>query len=256
MNSDGIALANVCSQCIGLLFGLFLIRPYFRKLKKYLIFKDIFNVGALRHFLNVNKDIFIRTLCLIFTFSFFTTQSANTSDTILAVNTLLFQFLFFFSYFADGFAYAAEALTGRYIGSGDLKMLKRVIHRLFTFGTLIAVVFTIIYLLAGRTILGLLTNNEQLIASTQPYVFWIVLLPLISFAAFIWDGIYIGATASKAMRNSMLIITFGIFLPVYFAVKQSMGNHGLWLAMLLFMGSRGVFLTFMAGRTIFGYKLL
>ncbi len=256
MNSDGIALANVCSQCIGLLFGLFLIRPYFRKLKKYLIFKDIFNVGALRHFLNVNKDIFIRTLCLIFTFSFFTTQSANTSDTILAVNTLLFQFLFFFSYFADGFAYAAEALTGRYIGSGDLKMLKRVIHRLFTFGTLIAVVFTIIYLLAGRTILGLLTNNEQLIASTQPYVFWIVLLPLISFAAFIWDGIYIGATASKAMRNSMLIITFGIFLPVYFAVKQSMGNHGLWLAMLLFMGSRGIFLTFMAGRTIFGYKLL
>jgi MATE family multidrug resistance protein len=212
---------------------------------------EALNRKAFIRFFHVNKDIFIRTLCLIFTLSFFTTQSANSSDTILAVNTLLFQFFYFFSYFVDGFAYAAEALAGRYIGSGDKTMLSKVIRRLFVWGSVIALAFTFIFLIGGRFILSLLTNDPITNTAAQPYMFWVVLVPAITFAAFIWDGIYVGATASKAMRNSMVVITTLIFLPAYYILEPVLGNNGLWLAMMLFMGSRGVFLSLMAKKAVF-----
>ncbi|HOW30352.1 MAG TPA: MATE family efflux transporter [Bacteroidales bacterium] len=251
LRSDGIAWANVASQYVGLALGLFFVSLYVPRLRKYFNVQQVLNRKAFRNFLSVNKDIFIRTLCLIFTLSFFTTQSANTSDTVLAVNTLLFQFFYFFSYFVDGFAYAAEALTGRYIGSGNRKMLVSVVKRLFVWGLGIAVVFTLVYLAGGHFMLKLLTNNSETLNAAKPYLFWVVLVPVITFAAFIWDGIYVGATASKAMRNSMVIITTIIFLPAYYLLNPLMGNHGLWLAMMLFMGARGVFLGIMAKKSVF-----
>ena len=153
----------------------------------------------------------------------------------------------------DGFAYAAEALAGRYIGSGDSIMLKRAVRRLFLWGGAIAIAFTIIFLAGGGIILRMLTNEPGIIAEAQPYMFWVVLVPVITFAAFIWDGIYVGATASKAMRNSMVIITLFIFLPAYYLLSPIMGNNGLWLAMMLFMGARGIFLSLMAKRNIFSF---
>lgn len=251
MGSNGVAWANVISQYGGLLLGLFLLSFYWPKLRKYIIFPEAINRKAFVRFFHVNKDIFIRTLCLIFTLSFFTTQSANTSDTILAVNTLLFQFFYFFSYFVDGFAYASEALAGRYIGSGDRTMLTKVIRRLFVWGGAIALTFTLIFLVGGSLFLRLLTNDPVTIFAAQPYMFWVVLVPLITFAAFIWDGIYVGATASKAMRNSMVVITTLIFLPSYYLLEPVLGNNGLWLAMMLFMGARGVFLSVMAKKAVF-----
>jgi len=131
MKSNGIALANVLSQSTGIVLGLLLLRGYLRKLKKFFSLSDAMNWKAIKPFVAVNRDIFIRTLCLIFVLSFFTTQSANTSDTVLAVNTLLFQFFYFFSYFIDGYAYAAEALTGRYIGARNPSQLKKAIRLLF-----------------------------------------------------------------------------------------------------------------------------
>lgn len=250
MGSNGVAWANVISQYGGLLLGMFLLSFYWPKLRKYVYFAEAINRKAFIRFFHVNKDIFIRTLCLIFTLSFFTTQSANTSDTILAVNTLLFQFFYFFSYFVDGFAYAAEALAGRYIGSGDRAMLTKVIRRLFLWGGAIALAFTMIFLLGGGFILRLLTNDPVTITAASPYMFWVVLVPLITFAAFIWDGIYVGATASKAMRNSMVLITTLIFLPAYYLLEPVLGNNGLWLAMMLFMGARGLFLSLMAKKSI------
>ncbi len=253
MGSNGVAWANVISQYGGLLLGLFLLSFYWPKIGKYIKLTEALNRKAFIRFIHVNKDIFIRTLCLIFTLSFFTTQSANTSDTILAVNTLLFQFFYFFSYFVDGFAYAAEALSGRYIGSGDRTMLTKVIRRLFIWGGGIALAFTLIFLVSGGLILRLLTNDPVTILAAQPYMFWVVLVPVITFAAFIWDGIYVGATASKAMRNSMLIITTLIFLPAYYLLKPVLGNNGLWLAMMLFMGARGILLSAMARKNIFNF---
>jgi len=251
LNSNGLAWANLISQYVGLVLGLLFVGMYARKLRKYIDLRKAMQWKAFRGFLSVNKDIFIRTLCLIFTLSFFTTQSANESVITLAVNTLLFQFFYFFSYFVDGFAYAAEALAGKYIGASNKLMLKSVVRRLFLWGIGIAVTFTIIYAFGAQSILRILTNDRATLEAARPYLFWVILVPVITFSAFIWDGIFVGATASKAMRNSMLIITTLIFLPAYYFLHPLMGNHGLWLAMMLFMGARGVFLSFFARKAIF-----
>jgi MATE family multidrug resistance protein len=202
--------------------------------------------------MSVNRDIFIRTMCLVIVFSFFTAKSASSDlssggeDTILAVNSLLMQFFMFFSFLIDGFAYAAEALTGRFIGSGNRKGLLAAIRLLFIWGFGISIFFTLVYLTLGDFIFRLLTSIPSVIENARPYFPWIVLVPVVSFVAFLWDGIYIGATAGKEMRNSMLIATVLVFFPVYLVAGKLAGNHGLWLAFLLFMATRGITMTLMA----------
>ena len=252
MKSDGIALANVLSQCIGVLLSILFLKGYFRKLKKYYNFREAMNWKAIKPFVSVNKDIFIRTLCLIFVLSFFTTESASTGDTILAVNTLLFQFFYFFSYFIDGYAYAAEALTGRYIGARDNTQLKKVIRLLFFWGLALSGIFTLIYGFGGEYILRFLTDNPTIILESQSYLFWIFLIPFVTFSAFLWDGIYVGATASVPMRNSMVIITLVVFLPAYYLLREPLGNNGLWLATMIWLGSRGISLWLLSKRSIYG----
>lgn len=173
------------------------------------------------------------------------------NDTILAVNTVLLQYFFVFSYLTDGFAYAAESLVGRYIGAKDQPNLKKSIRLLFIWGIIISIPFTLIYVFGGDVMLRLLTNNNEVIIASKPYLIWIGLVPLITFAAFIWDGIYIGATASAPMRNTLLLSTFLVFLPAFYLLINPLGNHGLWLALLLFMFSRGVFLTLFAPANIY-----
>ncbi len=248
--SDGIALASVMAQYSGLLVAFFLLRPYFRKLGKYWQWKAIFQKSAFLEFFHVNKDIFIRPLCLIITLSFFTAKSARMGDIQLAVNTLLFQFFYFFSYFVDGFGYAAEALAGKYKGSRDPVMLKRVVRRLFVWGVLIALSFSLIYLSTLPWLIRLLTRQEEVIQASRPFHLWIILIPLMSFVAFIWDGIYVGLTASRSMRNSMLIVTMLIFFPAYFLLQPVAGPHALWIALLLFMAGRGVMLTLFAKKNL------
>jgi MATE family multidrug resistance protein len=250
LKSDGIAYANVLSQCTAIFLALILMAGYRKKLRHHFNLKEAMRWKALKQFLSVNKDIFIRTLCLIFVLSFFTTQSANTSVTILAVNTILFQFFYFFSYFIDGFAYAAEALTGKYIGARDRGSLRKLIKILFAWGFGLALVFTLLYGVFGNFILGLLTSHQDILLASQPYFFWVILVPVITFAAFVWDGIFVGATASVAMRNSMVIITLVIFLPSYYLLREPLGNNGLWLATMLFMAARGLFLTLFYKRSI------
>jgi MATE family multidrug resistance protein len=251
MTSDGIALANVLSQCTAILISMFFLMPYYSKLKQHLDLREALRWEAMKRFISVNKDIFIRTLCLIFTLSFFTTQSAGEGDTMLAVNTLLFMFFYFFSYFIDGFAYAAEALTGRYIGARDTASLRRAVRILFIWGISLAAIFTVIYAAGGRWLVSLLTDNPEVLSGALPYLFWIALIPFITFSAFIWDGIYVGATASVAMRNSMVLVTLLIFLPAYYLLRAPLSNNGLWLAMMMFMAARGVFLTLMSRKHIF-----
>lgn len=250
MTSDGVALGTVLAQYSGLIVAIWFLVKYYGKVFRYFKKENLPDKKALARFFKVNKDIFIRTLCLIFTLSFFTTQSARTGDTTLAVNTLLLQFFMLFSFFVDGYAHAAEALMGRYTGSKNSAGLRLSIRLLFLWAAGIAIGFTAIYLVAGEYLLLILTNNRDLIQASEPYFPWIMIIPLITFPAFIWDGIYIGATASAAMRNSMLISTLTIFLPAYYILEPELGNHGLWLAFMIFMASRGITLTLMSGRSI------
>jgi MATE family multidrug resistance protein len=193
----------------------------------------------------------IRTVLLILAFSYFTTRSAGMGDDMLAVNTLLLQFLFLFSYFLDGFAYAAESLAGKFFGAKNLKALKKFTKYIFIWGSLISVLFTISYLFAGRYILYILTDNITVIENAAPYLPWLALVPLVSFAAFIWDGIFTGCTATAAMRNTMIIATLIIFLPLNFLLAEPMGNHGLWLAIIIFLLARSLIMSFYAPRAVF-----
>lgn len=258
MKVSGVALGTVLAQYAGLILSVFLLFKYYKKLFRHLKWKVVMQLHAFKKFMLVNKDIFIRTLCLIFVFSFFTAKSAQADTllqedkTILAVNTLLMQFFMFFSYLIDGFAYAAEALTGKYVGSKNKGSLLKAVKILFIWGSGIALFFTLVYGVFGKNLLYLLTDNQEVIENSKPYIFWIVLVPVISFAAFLWDGIFVGATASVAMRNSMLMATVIFFFPVFYLLQNDMGNHSIWLAFLFFMAARGISLSLMAKKSIFG----
>lgn len=258
LGSDGVAYGTVIAQYIGLLVALIFFRKYFRKLFKYWNRNAALKLARLKEFMLLNTDIFIRTMCLVMVFSFFTAKSASADntisgdDTILAVNSMLMQFFMFFSFLIDGFAYASEALIGRFVGSRSRDSLKKVINLLFVWGLGIGLLFTLIYLFASKAIIGLLTDLPEVRENAQPYVFWVIIIPLVSFSAFLWDGIFIGATAGKAMRNAMLISTLAIFFPSYWILSGILGNHGLWLAFILFLGARGITMSLMAKKAIFG----
>jgi MATE family multidrug resistance protein len=257
MESNGVALGTVIAQYSGLFIAIFFFKRYFGRLFRYWSLQATLKWEKLKHFLLINRDIFIRTMCLVVVFSIFTARSASTDvqnegeDTILAVNSLLMQFFMFFAFLIDGFAHASEALTGKFIGANDRQSLKRSIRLLFVWGTGISIAFTLIYLFGGNVIFRALTNNAEVIANAKPYFFWVVLVPMVSFTAFLWDGIFIGATAGPEMRNAMLISTLVVFFPTYILAGRFMGNHGLWLAFIIFMIARGVTMQVMSGRAVY-----
>jgi MATE family multidrug resistance protein len=250
MKSDGVALGTAISQYIGLAVAVALFYSKYKILISKVSKKGVLNLKVIVESFRVNSDIFIRTFCIIAVFTFFTSKSASINDNILAVNSLLIQLLLFFSFFIDGFAFAGEALVGKYVGAKDIHNLKRVIKLLFLWGGVLAIAFTILYLPGVNLILKILTSQEGVITSAQPFLFWVILVPVASFSSFIWDGIYIGATASKAMRNTLLASTLFVFAPVYFFMNPLLGNHALWMGMVLFMFSRGVIQTFFYKRAI------
>ena len=250
MKSDGVALGTAISQYAGLLIAVLLFLKKYKYMLPDVSKEGIMNLKILANFFKVNTDIFIRTFCIIIVFTFFTSKSASIDDTILAVNSLLIQLLLFFSFFIDGFAFAGEALVGKYIGAKKIVQLKKAVKYLFYWGVGLALAFTLAYLGGVNIILKLLTSQPDVINAAQPFLFWVILIPAASFASFIWDGIYIGATASKAMRNALLASTFLVFAPVYYFLNPVWENHALWLGMILFMFARGVFQTFLYKKAI------
>lgn len=251
MKSDGVAFGTVLAQYSGLIVGLVFLSKQSKRLKKYLNIKEILQASALKRFFHVNKDIFIRTMSLVFALSFFTAKSAKFGDTLLAVNILLLQFFNIYAYITDGFAYAGEALAGKYFGARDKKNLIKVTKLLFYWGLLMAGIFTIAYYFGDNLLLRILTDNEDVTQSIQPYLVWVYMIPILTFGAFIWDGIFIGVTASSSMRNAMLISTFLIFVPSYFVLHHFFGNHGLWAAFMIFMIARFITLSLFAPKNIY-----
>jgi multidrug resistance protein, MATE family len=257
MDVRGVAAGYVVGQYTGLCMVIFFYFRHFSKLGRYWNLSVSLNGKKVTEFMRMNKDIFIRTMCLIFVFSFFTAASAssdtktNSRETVLAVNSILMQFFMFFSFVIDGFAQAAEAMAGKFIGACDLEKLKKLIRLSFYWGSACSLLFSIAYLFAGENIFRLLTNNLDIITNAKPYFYWISIIPVVSFAAFLWDGIFIGATAGRAMRNSMLISSLLVFFPAYFILQRYIGNHGLWLAFILFMISRTITMWVMSQTAIF-----
>ncbi len=237
MRVEGVALGTVIAQYAGLLMAVGLAWRYYGRLW----FRPTWQtVGAgVRRFFSVNKDIFFRTLCLVCVTTFFTSTGARQGDLILAVNTLIMQLFTLFSYIMDGFAYAAEALAGRFVGARDREALRRCVRALFVWGVGAAALFTMTYGLSGRSFLSLLTDDQAVIAAAGDYWFWALAIPACGFSAFLWDGIFIGATATRQMLYAMLTASL-LFFILYYSLFGLWGNHALWLAFLTYLLSRGL----------------
>ncbi len=251
MKSDGVALGTVISQYFGLALALILfLKKYPNYLQKFK-FTMLADVEKLKHFFKIHSDIFLRTLALIATLSFFTAESATYGDEVLAANTILMQLWIILSYAIDGFAFAGESLVGKFKGAKKKTDLRTTVYLIFFWGFFFASLFTLAYTFFGREILSLFTNNSNVVALAVTYLYWTSLTPVLNSISFIWDGIYIGATATKTMRNTMIAAAvFFYFLP-YFALKSLYCNTALWLALVLFMFARALFLTLSAGKDIF-----
>lgn len=251
MNATGVAWGTLLAQYGGLLFAITLFLLTYTHLKQDLQFSGILRWSELKRFFNVNRDIFIRTLCLMITLTFFTAESSRLGESTLAINTILLQFWMLMAYGVDGFAFAAESLVGKYTGAKDLSGLRKLVQLLFYWGLGLATVFSLVYMLFFPELFLIFTDKHELLIQALPFYFWIVSGPLTNTPCFLWDGIYIGATASKAMRNSMIISTFVVFFPIYYLFKSTLGNHALWLAMMLFMICRGITLGWGAKKYVF-----
>ena len=238
MKVEGVALGTLIAQYAGLLMAFALWLKYYKRLKAYIDWNGLWGREAMRRFFSVNSDIFFRTLCLVAVTTFFTSTGARQGDVILAVNTLLMQLFTLFSYIMDGFAYAGEALAGRFIGAKNDVGLRRCIRLLFLWGIGLSLSFTILYAFLGRDFLGLLTNDTSVIEASGDYFYWVLAIPLCGFSAFLWDGIFIGATATRQMLYSMLVASATFFI-IYYLFYRSMGNHALWMAFLGYLSLRG-----------------
>lgn len=239
MKVEGVALGTLIAQYAGLLMAAGLYLTYYKPLRKYLRFRNLLERTALRRFFQVNRDIFLRTLCLVAVTVFFTSRGAAYGDVILAVNTLLMQLFTLFSYIMDGFAYAGEALTGKNIGARNTTELRQTVRHLFGWGIGLSVAFTLLYAIGGKGFLGLLTNDTTVIEASGAYFYWVLAIPLAGFTAFLLDGICIGATATGLMLRSMAVASVSFF-ALYFGLEHTGGNHALWLAFIVYLALRGI----------------
>ena len=222
MGFSGIAAGTVIAQYSGLLTAVLLLMLRYRKNTMSALqrsdLKDVFKGSETRRFFVMNADLFVRSLCFIAIYIGFTVISARYGDVLLAVSSIMMKILMIFSYFTDGFAYAGEALTGRYIGAKNGPMVRQTVRWTFAWSMGIALIFMGIYHFAGVPLLKMMTSDLAVVAAAEAYLPWLLLMPVMGCAAFTWDGIYIGATASKAIRNSMLWAVVGFF-AVWFAGK-------------------------------------
>ncbi len=249
----GVAAGTVLAQWVGFLVSLFAAcrlilsgKEHRRKVKTgeavnlWTTFcRVLAKKGEWNNFFRVNKDIFLRTLCLVSVNFFFTSAGGKQGAMMLAVNALLMTLFTLFSYLMDGFAYAGEALSGKYYGAGDKEGLRITVRRLFVFGVMMTLIFTVVYVLGGTGFLYLLTSDTAVVTAASPYLFWGYLIPVAGMAAFVLDGVFIGLTATKGMlfSTAMAMLTFFV---VYYLLWNGLGNDALWVAFLSFLGMRGI----------------
>jgi MATE family multidrug resistance protein len=241
MKIEGVALGTLVAQWSGVVVAAWLAR---RKVSDggngvggAYGDKTLYSWGR---FFTVNRDIFLRTLCLVAVNLAFTSVGAREGDLLLAVNTLLMTFYTLFSYVMDGFAFAGEALAGKSYGAGDRVGLKAVVRALLVhWGLPLALLFTLLYVVGGRLLLHVLTDDAAVIAAAATYAPWTWLIPIAGFAAFVYDGIFIGITATRGMLLSSFVASLSFFLIIAVALATGFSNHFLWLAFIAYLALRG-----------------
>ncbi len=239
--TGGVAAASVLAEFAGLTLGAWLVGRELATFGGSLKRLRVLDPAGLRRIFSVNANLLVRTLSLMFVFGFLTAQGARQGTAVLAANAILIQFQYFMAYALDGFAHAAEALVGRALGERNPAGFQRAVRLSLIWSASVAVCFSTVYAVSGNSIITLLTGQADLRALTAEFLPWIVLSPLVSFWSFLFDGVFVGATWAREMRNTMLFSAFVVFVPAFYLGQLAgMGNHGLWLAFVIFMAARAL----------------
>ena len=264
MGIVGIAYGSVVAQYAGVALAVLLLFVRYGRTLTRVTMRELCDTEVLRRFMLICRDIMIRTLCIVAVYTFFTAASARMEDAmLLAVNTLLMQLFTIFSYMNDGFAYAAEALTGRFIGARQSDNLRRCIRGCLLWCLAVSAIFVGVYIVWWRELLGLFVSDgagvagvadtaAAIVSTAGRYIWWIVVIPLAASIPFLMDGIMVGATQTRIMRNSMIWSTAAYF-AIFYALRPVVGNDALWCAFTLYMFLRGVLQYWMSDclRTIY-----
>lgn len=240
MDVRGVAFGTVLAQYTGLIIGLGLI---FRKYNSYInwsLASRLSSLSEYSRFLKVNFDLFLRTLCLTFSFGFFYRQSSKLGDIVLAVNVVLMQFVNWMSYGIDGFAYATESLVGKYKGAEKPKEVKVVIGQSFLWGGLVSLLYAAVYYIFGIELFELFSDDPSLLSVGKELLYFIAIFPIVAFASYIWDGIFVGLTATTSMRNAMIMALF-VYLISFYLIPETANGSNVWIALSIFMIARAVF---------------
>lgn len=240
----GVAAGTLIAEYTAATLGVLLVVRVLRRelglsLRELVTRGLLFHMPALRRLLAVNLDIFIRTVCLLAVFGVFTATGAQFGTTILAANAVLMNFMLFMSYGLDGFAFAAEALVGAEKGARNPAGFRRVVQVTTIWAFLAAAFYAAVYGIFGTGLIALLTDIAAVRETAGAYLPWLVAIPLVAVWSFQLDGIFIGLTRTREMRNSM-VVSLGVFLACLAVTRDLYGNHGLWAAFVLFMAFRAL----------------
>lgn len=237
----GIAWAVFTAQYTGLLLCIVIFLARYRSLLKHLSIRCSLKIKEMLRFFSVNGNLFIRSVCFLFIYVGFTSLSAKYGDTQLAVSTIIMKLLMFFSFFIDGFAYAGEALTGRYIGEQNSTSLHLSTKVIFRWCLWLAVVATVLYIALSRQMVALMTDNQAVIEASKPFWIWLWIMPALSTPAFVYDGIYIGAIATRRIMYAMIFSVIGFFIA-YYALYSTIGIQALYIAYMVHIAVRTLYL--------------
>ena len=239
MKVDGVALASVFAEYSGLAVALLFAVRELRRNSGHWPMEKFVKLREYTAFFSVNANLFVRTMALMFTIAFVTAQGTRMGGLILAANAILMQLQNLTAFGLDGLAHAAEALVGKAVGQQRRDALERAVTLSLKWSLIFAAGFSAAYLLLGPHLINVLTDLPAVRDTTLRYLPWMIVSPLVSVWSFLYDGVYVGATRAREMRNIMVFSAFAVFIPAWF-VLQPLGNDGLWLAFLLFLASRGI----------------
>ena len=247
---SGIAWGTLVAQYVGLILAVSLMVFQYRMHFHLMDIRNDIRPGKIRKFFMLNADLFVRSLCFLFIYAGLTSLAAKYGDVDLAVSSIMMKLMLLYSYFIDGFDYAGEALSGRYIGARDKVSLTRAAKVDFMWCCGIGIVSTLGYWAGGEWLVGLMATDATVIAESARFLPWLLVMPFVSSVAFTWDGIFIGATATKALRNSMLWAVVGFFAS-YFLLRGTIGVQSLWVGYMMHLVVRTVYLSAVAKKEVF-----
>ncbi|MCQ2190513.1 MAG: MATE family efflux transporter [Paludibacteraceae bacterium] len=237
---EGIALGTVVAQYLGTAFCLYIYFTAYKRIGQYADFSHPFD--GILSFFKVNSLIFVRNLCMIAVTVCFTLFGSGYGELVLAVNACIMQFFTFFSYFMDGFAFAGEAIVGKTEGARQMEEQRRTVQQLFNIGIVMAISFAIIYGVGLTPIVSMLTDDVAVRETSKDLRLYATLIPIMSFAAFLWDGIYVGKLLSKHMSISLLLAA-AVFFTIYYTMSNTLGSDVLWIAFLSYAATRSLYQT-------------